>query len=250
MRRGLVVGNWKMHGSRASASELVSGIKTQLNADIQGVAVVCPPSILISPVAEILVDSAVKWGAQNLSDQDEGAYTGEVSGAMLADAGCHYVIVGHSERRSLYGESDTLAAAKFIAALESGLTPILCVGESLQQREAGETLTVVGQQLQTVIDAAGIDAFGRAVIAYEPVWAIGTGKTATPDQAQDVHAYIRQQVAAADAQLAQRIQILYGGSVKADNAQELFARADIDGALVGGASLKVEDFIAICQAAA
>jgi len=196
-----------------------------------------------------LTGSKVAWGGQNVSEHAQGAYTGEVSAAMLAEFGCRYVLVGHSERRALYGENDATVAAKFAAALQAGLTPILCVGESLAEREAGATGNVVVRQLDAVIAASGIAALQRAVLAYEPVWAIGTGKTATPQQAQDVHALIRARVAASDAAVAQGLQILYGGSVKPGNAQELFAMPDIDGGLIGGASLVADDFLAICSAA-
>lgn len=248
MRRGLVVGNWKMHGSKASITELLAGVKAGLG-DCQAEVAVCPPSIYIQQVADALQGSDVAWGGQNLSDQSEGAYTGEVSASMLADLGCRYVIVGHSERRTLYGETDRVIADKFVAALGQGVTPILCVGESLEQREAGETLALIQQQLQAVIEVAGISAFARAVIAYEPIWAIGTGKTATPEQAEQVHAHIRGVLAGYDTGIAEKIQLLYGGSVKPANATELFGQQNIDGALVGGASLKAEDFIAIAMAA-
>ncbi|WP_339339413.1 triose-phosphate isomerase [uncultured Oceanicoccus sp.] len=251
MRRNLVVGNWKMHGSSASIDQLLCGLQQQLTTvcSEQVDIAVCPPAVFISQVSKQLAGSIVACGAQNASDQQEGAYTGEVSATMLAELGCQYVIVGHSERRSLYAESDAGIAAKFIAVQSQGLTPILCVGESLIQREAGETLTLIEQQIKAVVDVAGIDAMARAVIAYEPIWAIGTGKTASPEQAQQVHAHIRQVLAADDPAVAEGIQLLYGGSVKANNAAELFGQQDIDGALVGGASLKAEDFTAICLAA-
>lgn len=253
MRRGLVVGNWKMHGSRASIAALVDGLRSGLVGagpvgDSAEVAV-CPPAVYIAQVAEALGGTNIGWGGQNLSDQPEGAFTGEVSASMLADLGCRYVIVGHSERRTLYGETDQVVAGKFVAARAGGLSPILCVGESLAQREAGETLDWIRRQLEAVVDVAGVSAFSDAVVAYEPIWAIGTGKTATPGQAQQVHAHIRAVIATHSAGVAENLQILYGGSVKADNAAQLFAQQDIDGALVGGASLKADDFIAIVSAA-
>ncbi|MDG1772543.1 MAG: triose-phosphate isomerase [Oceanicoccus sp.] len=251
MRRNLVVGNWKMHGSTASIDQLLSGLQQQLSAvssEQVGIAV-CPPSVYISSVSKQLAGSMIACGAQNVSDQQEGAYTGEVSATMLAELDCQYVIVGHSERRTLFSESDADIAAKFIAVQSQGLTPILCVGESLAQREAGDTLPWIEQQIKAVIAVAGIEAIAASVIAYEPIWAIGTGKTASPEQAQEVHAHIRQVLAAESQAVAEGLQLLYGGSVKADNAAELFGKQDIDGALVGGASLKAEDFAAICVAA-
>ena len=249
MRRLLVVGNWKMHGSRAGIDELLIGLKAQLQPLSVTDIAVCPPSVYIAQVQQALQGTTIACGAQNLSDQPEGAFTGEVSAAMLADTGCQYVIVGHSERRSLYSENDTVVAAKLAAAQQQALTPILCVGESLEQRESGETLAWIEQQLMAVVDQVGIAAFAKAVVAYEPIWAIGTGKTGTPEQAQEVHAHIRQVLAALDTDVAAGIRVLYGGSVKADNAAELFAKADIDGALVGGASLKATEFAAIAMAA-
>ena len=248
MRRGLVVGNWKMHGSMASVSDLVAGLK-QMSVNAKADAAVCPPYVFIPSVVSGLETSVITVGAQNVSEQAEGAYTGEVAASMLVDLACQYVIVGHSERRTLYAESDNIVAAKFMAVQAAGLTPILCIGESLAQREAGETLSWVEQQLSAVISKAGVSALAKAVVAYEPIWAIGTGKTATPEQAQAVHAHIRQFIAAQDQAVADGLQILYGGSVKADNAAELFANQDIDGALVGGASLKANDFAAIYSAA-
>jgi triosephosphate isomerase len=209
---------------------------------------VCPPFVYLEQVAG-LVGSGIALGAQDLSDQDEGAHTGEVSGAMLKDLDCEYVIVGHSERRTLYGEDDAFTARKFAAARRHGLKPILCVGELLDERERDVTEAVVARQLDAVLELEGIEAFRDAVVAYEPVWAIGTGRTATPDQAQAVHAFVRGRLAEHDAAVAEGVQILYGGSVKADNAAELFNQADIDGGLIGGASLKAADFLAICKAA-
>jgi len=248
MRRCLVVGNWKMHGTIAAVDDLVAGLKHELNDDIPVDVAVCPPFIFIPLVASALSDTAIAWGAQDVSEQVEGARTGEVSAAMLLEYDCRYAIVGHSERRSCHGETDADVAAKFIAAQAVGLTPILCVGESLEQRETGRALEVVEAQVKAVLAAAGVDAFATAVVAYEPVWAIGTGKTASPAEAQAVHAHIRQVFSAVDAERAGKLSILYGGSVNAGNAAELFAKPDIDGALVGGASLKIDEFTAICKA--
>jgi len=248
MRRPLVAGNWKMNGSRASVAELLDGILAGLQPGAAEVAV-CPPYVYLPTAAERLAGSAVAWGGQDLDTHDAGAYTGQVSGAMLRDWDCRYVIVGHSERRALYGEDDALVAEKFQQAQRCGLVPILCVGELLEEREAGRTEEVVGRQLDAVLDAAGVGAFAQAVIAYEPVWAIGTGRTATPEQAQAVHAFIRGRLAGRDAGVAEGLRILYGGSVKPDNAKELFSQPDVDGGLIGGASLKAADFLAICQAA-
>ena len=249
MRRKLVAGNWKMHGSLAANRALLREVIPAVAALDCDVAV-CVPFPYLAQAREMLEATPIAWGAQTVSEHGQGAYTGEVSAAMLLDFACRYVIIGHSERRSLYGESDAAVAAKFLAAVKAGLTPILCVGETLAEREAGVTETVVARQLRAVIDAAGATALGRAVVAYEPVWAIGTGRTATPQQAQEVHAFIRGLVAGHDAAVAQGLRILYGGSVKPQNAAELFAMADIDGGLIGGASLVAADFAAICGAAA
>jgi len=246
MRKNLVAGNWKMNGSLAENASLLTGLKAAL-ADIN--ALVCVPFPYLAQVQTLLAGSSLAWGAQNLSEQGSGAYTGEVSATMLKDFGCTYVIVGHSERRSLYGESDALVAQKYIVAQAAGLTPILCVGELLNEREAGITEQVVARQLDAVIQAAGVASLAKAIVAYEPVWAIGTGKTASPEQAQAVHAFIRSKIAALDSALAAKLVIQYGGSVKASNAAELMAQPDIDGALVGGASLMVDEFAAICKAA-
>jgi len=249
MRRPLVAGNWKLNGSKQSIKNLVEGIIGRLgdapNADVA----VCAPYIYLPQVTELVKNTKLAVGAQNVSEYDSGAYTGEVSAPMLLEFGCRYAIVGHSERRAIYQESDTQVAEKFMAAQKSGLLPILCVGELLQERELGETEKVVARQLDAVVNRAGITAFGSAVIAYEPVWAIGTGKTATPEQAQQVHAFIRQRLAKLDGKIAGNVQILYGGSVKADNARDLFSQPDIDGGLIGGASLQADGFIAICVAA-
>lgn len=247
MRKKLVAGNWKMHGSLAENAALLSALKPAL-AGIE--AVVCVPFPYLAQAQAELAGSSIAWGAQNVSEQAKGAFTGEVSASMLLDFGCTYVIVGHSERRSLSGESDTLVAKKYMAAQAAGLTPILCVGESLTERESGVTEAVVARQLDAVIDAAGVASLAKAVIAYEPVWAIGTGKTASPEQAQAVHAFIRGRVAALDASVADQLVIQYGGSVKAANAAELMAQPDIDGGLIGGASLVADEFVAVCRAAA
>jgi len=249
MRRTLVAGNWKLNGSLDSIKQLIAGVKTGVGAiGKQTQAAVCPPFVYIPYVAELLKGSAVAWGSQDVSDQVSGAFTGEVAGAMLREFGCTYAIVGHSERRTLYAEDDQFTARKFAAARKQGLTPILCVGELLEERESGVTEKVVGRQLKAVTDLEGVAALGDAVIAYEPVWAIGTGKTATPQQAQDVHAFIRGEIAKLDARVADKVQILYGGSVKGSNAAELFAMPDIDGGLIGGASLVADEFLAICKA--
>jgi triosephosphate isomerase len=210
---------------------------------------VCPPFAYLRDVQELLEGSAVAWGGQDVSIHESGAYTGEVAGSMLADFGCKYAIVGHSERRTYHKESNQLVAEKFEAALASGLVPIFCVGETLEQREQGVTEAVVGAQVDAVIERGGVEMLGKGVIAYEPVWAIGTGKTATPEQAQDVHAFIRGRVADKSGEVADRIRILYGGSMKPGNAAELISKPDIDGGLIGGAALKAEDFLAICTAA-
>ncbi len=249
MRQPLVAGNWKMNGSRASAKELIEGIKQGVDSVKAAEVAVCPPYLYIPMVAEMLSGTKATWGGQNLSKEQAGAFTGEIGASMLLDFQCKYVIVGHSERRALYGESDTLVAQKYAVARKAGLIPILCVGELLQEREAGETETVVARQLGAVLDLEGVSGLAAGVIAYEPVWAIGTGKTATPTQAQEVHAFIRGRIASQDAKIADKMQILYGGSVKGSNAQELFAMEDIDGGLIGGASLKAEEFLTICRAA-
>jgi len=249
MRQPLIAGNWKMNGSSDSVQALVEGIKAGISEVSTAAMAVCPPFVYIPQVAAMLDGSPIGLGAQDVSDQEAGAYTGEVAPNMLTDIGCKYVIVGHSERRSLYGESDGFTARKFAAARKAGLTPILCVGELLEEREQGITEQVVARQLDAVTDLEGIGALGDAVIAYEPVWAIGTGKTATPDQAQEVHAFIRGRLAALDAAVADQVRILYGGSMNAANAAELLAMPDIDGGLIGGAALKPADFLAIGKAA-
>ncbi len=246
MRQTLVVGNWKMNGSIEANQSLLEGLKQ--GGGTAAEVGVCPPFVYLQQVSELLKGTAIAWGGQNLSEQNPGAFTGEVAASMLVDFGCKYVIVGHSERRSLYGESDELVAAKFAKAQAAGLIPILCVGELLEEREAGDTENVVKRQLDAVINQVGVASLAKSVIAYEPVWAIGTGKTATPQQAQAVHAFIRGQIAKQDAGVAENVQILYGGSVKGNNAAELFAMSDIDGGLIGGASLKADEFLTICQA--
>jgi triosephosphate isomerase (TIM) len=246
MRRKLVVGNWKMHGSRPANAELLAAL---LAAKPYGADVaVCVPYVYLSETAATLAGSELRWGAQDCSSHEQGAYTGEISAAMLAECGCRYVIVGHSERRAYHAESDALVAAKAQLALARGVTPIVCVGETLAQRDAGETEAVVKRQLSAVIHQLAHCA-SEIVVAYEPVWAIGTGLTATPEQAQAVHHVLRGQLQAATGH-ADTMKILYGGSVKADNAATLFAQPDIDGGLIGGAALKSADFIAICRAAA
>ena len=247
MRQRLVAGNWKMNGSRDSAVKLADAVLQ--GPDRAGAEVLlCPPFVYLADVARMLKGSGVGLGAQDLCAEDNGAFTGEVSGAMLKDFDCRYVIVGHSERRALFGETDAVVARKFMAAQKAGLTPILCVGETLSERESGTTSAVVSRQLKAVLDAAGIGAFEKAVVAYEPVWAIGTGRTAKSDQAQEVHALIRGLLATEDAKIAAATRLLDGGSVKASNAAELFRMPDIDGGLVGGASLDATEFLAICTA--
>ncbi len=248
-RRSLVAGNWKMNGSRAESAALVDAVKAGVSAASKAEVVVCPPFILIPLVAEKLAGSAVAWGGQNLSVHKSGAYTGEISGPMLKDYGCTYVIVGHSERRTYYGETDALVAEKYGAAQAAGLIPILCVGETLAEREASQTEAVVARQIDAVLNKYGVASFTNAVIAYEPVWAIGTGKTATPAQAQDVHRFIRGRIAAKDKSVADKLRVLYGGSMKGSNAKELQSQPDIDGGLIGGAALQAEEFLTICRAA-
>jgi len=249
MRKPIVAGNWKMYGTRAENAALVRTLLDLLQPGARAEVLVCPPFVYLWETGRLLKDSEVALGAQSVCAESLGAFTGEVSGAMLRDVGCRYVLVGHSERRQLYGESDSLVARKFMAAQAQGLVPVLCVGETLEEREGGRTTEVVARQLEAVLSVSGVGALAGAVIAYEPVWAIGTGRTASPEQAQEVHAMIRGKVAALDATIASSVRILYGGSVKASNARELFAMADIDGGLVGGASLKAEEFAQICAAA-
>jgi len=246
----LIAGNWKMNGSLAESRSLVSALRAGVGAGGRAGMLLCPPYVYVAAVKEWLAGSAIALGAQDLADRaGTGAYTGEISGAMLRDVGCSHVIVGHSERRALYGESDAIVATKFRAAQEAGLVPILCVGETLEQRDAGQMRQTVERQVTAVLDAAGVAAFAKAIVAYEPVWAIGTGRTATPEQAQEVHAFIRAMIAARDATIAAGLLILYGGSVKGANARSLLAMEDIDGGLVGGASLVASDFLEIFRAA-
>jgi triosephosphate isomerase len=248
MRQSLVVGNWKMNGSLKSIQALLDGLKKGIANVKKAEMGVCPPYVYLPQVSTLLAGTPITWGAQNVSHEAPGAFTGEVASSMLLDFKCKYVIVGHSERRSIYGESDELVAKKFAVTQAAGLIPILCVGELLEEREAGKTESVVQRQLDAVLKQ-GINVFAKAVIAYEPVWAIGTGKTASPQQAQDVHAFIRQLLAKHDAAIAGKVQILYGGSMKGSNAAELLTMPDIDGGLIGGASLKADEFLTICQAA-
>jgi triosephosphate isomerase len=249
MRQPLVAGNWKMNGTRESNRALLHELCENIAGVTAARVAVCPPFVYLDQVQALLTGTPIAWGAQNVSHESPGAFTGEIATVMLRDFGCTYVIVGHSERRHLLGESDAVVAKKFAAARAAGLIPILCVGELLEERERGETEAVVERQLQAVIGLEGVQALRAAVVAYEPVWAIGTGRTATPDQAQEVHAFIRRRLAAMDADVAARLPILYGGSVKASNAAALFAMADIDGGLIGGASLEASEFLSICRAA-
>ena len=247
-RQPLVAANWKMNGTldtiRPLMQQIIQGLKVGSEAEV----VICPPFVYLAEISNLLAGTEIRLGTQNVSHLESGAYTGEVSAAMLGDYNCRFAIVGHSERRALYGESDDCVAEKFKFAHASGLIPILCIGELLEEREANETESVIARQLDAVINKVGIETFAQAVIAYEPVWAIGTGKTATPEQAQEVHAFIRLRLARHGDEVADNIRILYGGSVKAANAEELFTMADIDGGLIGGASLVADDFITICQA--
>ncbi len=247
MRSCLIAGNWKMNGDLDSAAALIDGLLAGNAGNAQ--LAVCPPAVFLKTVGEMLIDSHIALGAQNVCDHASGAFTGEISANMLSAVGCRYAIVGHSERRSLYAESDQLVAARFKQAAASGLIPILCVGETEQERNEGVTESVVARQMDAVLDAVGVAAFVQAVIAYEPVWAIGTGQVATPQQAQSVHHMIRQKLALMDAGIASGIQILYGGSMNPKNARELLSQPDIDGGLVGGAALKVADFLGIAQSA-
>jgi triosephosphate isomerase len=250
MRKPLVAGNWKLNGTRESNKHLVHGI-LQNAAALDGCDVmVCPPFVYLREVGLAIADTNVLLGAQDLSAEMSGAYTGEVSGAMLRDVGCSHAIIGHSERRALFGDTDAVVAKKFQAAHAQGVQPILCVGESLEEREAGQTMDIVERQITAVMQTGGAGLFAASIVAYEPVWAIGTGLTATPQQAQEVHAHIRGIIAAADAKIAGGVRILYGGSVKGSNASALFAMNDIDGGLIGGASLNATEFVTICRAAA
>lgn len=248
-RQPLIAGNWKLNGSRQSAVELAKAVAAGSGV-LSAKVLVCPTFVHLADVLGVVGDSAVHLGAQNCSEASSGAFTGEISAQMLTEFGCEYVILGHSERRALFLESSSQVAAKCLAVQSAGMTPILCVGETLEQREADQVESVITEQLDALIEAGGIAAFDSLVVAYEPVWAIGTGKTATPEQAQAVHALIRQRVASHNAETAAALRILYGGSVKPDNAKTLFAQADIDGGLIGGAALDAASFLAICEAAA
>lgn len=249
MRQILVAGNWKMNGTRESVAELMAGIKAGLDeAAVNAEVCVLAPSIFLPQVQEAVAGSAITFGGQDLSTAEKGAFTGEISGGMLKEFACGSVIVGHSERRTLHGETDAVVAKKFAVARAARLRPIFCIGETLEERESGVTNDVVGRQIDALVDLEGIAALADGVIAYEPVWAIGTGKTATPDQAQEIHAFIRDKLRALDAAVADKVQILYGGSMNAGNAAELLAKPDIDGGLIGGASLKADDFLTIARA--
>ena len=245
MRTILIAGNWKMNGSRASIKELLDGLKAGISNVTNAEMAVCAPSIYLADVAEQLAGTNISWGAQDVSIEASGAYTGEIAASMINDFNCKYIIVGHSERRTYHGETDEMVAKKFGVVLAAGMTPIFCIGETLEEREKGITEEVVARQVQAVIDMHGAQALAKGVVAYEPVWAIGTGKTASPEQAQEVHAFIRGVIAKADAGVAEKIIIQYGGSMNAGNAKDLLAQPDIDGGLIGGASLKAEDFLAI-----
>lgn len=249
MRRSIIAGNWKMNGSIEEADELLTSLAKYDGWDEDVEVVVLPPFIYMTQALAELAETEINWGAQTVSEYPQGAYTGEVSAPMLHDFGCEYVLVGHSERRAIFHETNQQIAAKFLAALDAEVQPILCVGETQAQRDAGETMQVIGEQINAILSqTGGAELFSNAVIAYEPVWAIGTGKTATPEQAQEVHFAIRRLIAEQNERVAERLPILYGGSVKPDNAEALFAQADIDGGLIGGASLNADDFIAIYEA--
>ncbi|MHB1565427.1 MAG: triose-phosphate isomerase [Acidiferrobacter sp.] len=249
MRRPLVMGNWKMNGGRADATALLADLWPRVQGLDDVDIVLCPPYPFLDLIGQHVHGTSLAYGAQNVSAFERGAYTGEVSAAMLRDVGCRYVIIGHSERRLLFGESNDVVVDKFRQATAEGLTPVLCVGESAAERAAGRTEQVVGGQIDAVLDALGPQALASAVVAYEPVWAIGSGQAASPADAQAVHRFIRQTIGAADPQRAQRLRILYGGSVKAQNAQQLFSQSEIDGGLIGGAALDASEFAGICKAA-
>lgn len=248
MRQTLIVGNWKMNGSKKSIQSLLSGIAAGMSEVENATVVVCVPYIYIPLVSEKVAETDISVGSESISEHEAGAYTGEISASMLNDFGTQYAIVGHSERRSIYGEQDTDTANKYAAARKAGIIPILCLGESLEEREQGITEEVVARQLDAILELEGVESLTEAVIAYEPVWAIGTGMTASPEQAQNVHKFIRSKIASMNTKVAEKVQILYGGSMNAGNANELLAMEDIDGGLIGGASLKAEDFLAICKA--
>jgi triosephosphate isomerase len=250
MRKYLIAGNWKMHGSREQNSSLVRALVDGIELSDKASMLLCPPSVYLSEISRQLNGSGILLGGQNCSTETSGAYTGELSSDMLKDVGCQYVIVGHSERRAMYGETDAVVARKFLAAQKGRLIPVLCVGETLEEREQGVTNEVIRRQLGAVLDLSGVVAFASSVVAYEPVWAIGTGKTASPEQAQEVHAFMRGLIGERDATIADSIQLLYGGSMKASNAAQLLGMPDVDGGLVGGASLQADEFIKIFEAAA
>jgi triosephosphate isomerase len=246
----MVAGNWKMHGSRAANESLLTELDLRVQRHWPVDIAVFPPFVYLAETARVLAQGQIQVGAQTLSAEPVGAFTGEVSGAMLKDVGCSHVLVGHSERRRLFHEDDVLVGRKFAAAIGAGLVPVLCIGETLEERESGATDGVIARQLDAVLNVHGVSCFGRAIVAYEPVWAIGTGRTASPGQAQAVHAFVRSRIAAHDAKIGGQVRLLYGGSVKAANARELFSMPDIDGGLVGGASLSADEFGEICEAAA
>ncbi len=248
MRRATIAGNWKMHGTKRQAHDLLQGIKDNSQTLDHVELIVLPPFIFIEQTAQALNDSHVAWGAQNVSNQEQGAFTGEVSASMLAEFACRYALVGHSERRTIYNESDAVVREKFSRLQASNICPILCMGESLEQRRQNQTQAVVQRQIDAILDTQGVSALQDAILAYEPIWAIGTGESASPEQAQEVHSFIRHYLAEHNAKIAQNIRILYGGSVKPTNARDLFAMPDIDGGLIGGASLESDSFIAIANA--
>ncbi len=244
MRRSLVVGNWKMNGTRSSAESLAKGILSGLGEDVADIAI-CVPYVFLNEIGQIVKNTLLGLGAQNVADKPSGAYTGEISAAMLKEFGCKYALVGHSERRTYYGDTDESVAARYSQAQEQGIIPVLCIGETLEEREQDKTFEVITTQLDAVLKNSGVASLNTAVIAYEPVWAIGTGRTATDEQAQEVHQFIRQYISDKDKAVAEKIQILYGGSAKPENAKGLFAMPDIDGGLIGGASLDAESFLKI-----
>ncbi len=248
MRQPLIVGNWKLNGTGGVAEKLASDVRDGLDQENVGVAI-CVPYVYFSDIGKLLEGSVLELGSQNVADQNSGAYTGEISAEMLKEYGCKYAIVGHSERRQFYGDTNESVAARYCQAIEQGIVPIFCVGETLEEREQEQTFKVIDEQMAAVVELAGIESFNQAVIAYEPVWAIGTGKTATPEQAQEVHQYIRNYLSGMSPDVAEKVQILYGGSVKPGNAESLFSMPDIDGALIGGASLIADDFLKIYHAA-
>jgi triosephosphate isomerase len=249
MRSKVVVGNWKLNGSLAGNESLLKALLRDIPRDNPIACAVCVPSPYLAQVRALLEGTGIAWGAQDLSRFDQGAYTGEVSGRMLVEMGCRYVLVGHSERRTIFGETDAIAAEKYVAARKAGITPVFCVGETLEERERGETQAVLARQVDALLQAYGATGLERGILAYEPVWAIGTGRTATAAQADEAQAFIRGRIAAKDKAVAEALPILYGGSVKGTNAAELFAMPNVDGGLVGGASLAAQEFVAIWRAA-